>query len=205
LFPVCGLSPLARGTPLDYRCALCSRRFIPAGAGNTSLVRAPIILPAVYPRWRGEHEKLLVSLFVLGGLSPLARGTPDLEPEFIADTRFIPAGAGNTSKPGFAERVIAVYPRWRGEHVVSAKQLALQNGLSPLARGTRLWPWFEPDGTRFIPAGAGNTLFVCCVSFSITVYPRWRGEHKGTFTNASPLAGLSPLARGTPLHFRSHV
>ena len=50
-----GLSPLARGT-LQYNLTeLVIKRFIPAGAGNTSLIFANEIERAVYPRWRGEH------------------------------------------------------------------------------------------------------------------------------------------------------
>ncbi|KDZ07004.1 hypothetical protein AD03_2290 [Escherichia coli 2-474-04_S4_C2] len=52
-----GLSPLARGTPPAQYPLLPSRRFIPAGAGDT--VGKPLgpVLTTVYPRWRGEHTK----------------------------------------------------------------------------------------------------------------------------------------------------
>ncbi len=54
---VSGLSPLARGTRTQYHGVLRPRRFIPAGAGNTSgRVSEPVGFP-VYPRWRGEHTK----------------------------------------------------------------------------------------------------------------------------------------------------
>ena len=52
--------------------------------------------------------------------------------------RFIPAGAGNTEKLGRTPFSVAVYPRWRGEHTLAAAQADIANGLSPLARGTRL-------------------------------------------------------------------
>ncbi len=63
--------------------------------------------------------------------------------------------------------------------------------------------------SRFIPAGAGNTLnkhkFYC----NRTVYPRWRGEHDYDWRRQPGRNGLSPLARGThekffarPLHWR---
>ncbi|AGK10581.1 hypothetical protein ST1120_03683 [Salmonella enterica subsp. enterica] len=33
------------------------------------------LMPAVYPRWRGEHGKATPFFIDLAGLSPLARGT----------------------------------------------------------------------------------------------------------------------------------
>ena len=50
---------------------------------------------------------------------------------------------------------------------------------------------------RFIPAGAGNTVVFSTCSAGITVYPRWRGEHKRVGSICSTKPGLSPLARGT--------
>ena len=70
-------------------------------------------------------------------------------------------------------------------------------GLSPLARGTRdTEPW-RNNGPRFIPAGAGNTSAVSSEIPSLTVYPRWRGEHAAAFKLKRGGLGLSPLARGT--------
>ena len=50
-----GLSPLARGTQICYLIHQRAPRFIPAGAGNTSLLEAGFNKLLVYPRWRGEH------------------------------------------------------------------------------------------------------------------------------------------------------
>ncbi|RFN00601.1 hypothetical protein CFSAN002065_15318, partial [Salmonella enterica subsp. enterica serovar Heidelberg str. CFSAN002065] len=74
----------------------------------------------------------------------------------------------------------AVYPRWRGEHILFDKLAASHCGLSPLARGTPPHIMITPLPSRFIPAGAGNTLLIIdFIDFS-PVYPRWRGEHTKT-------------------------
>ncbi len=70
-----GLSPLARGTLIRPVIARAGDRFIPAGAGNTAATGRSAALPAVYPRWRGEHFVSSPISQWLHGLSPLARGT----------------------------------------------------------------------------------------------------------------------------------
>ncbi|AGR60140.1 hypothetical protein A464_2956 [Salmonella bongori N268-08] len=55
--------------------------------------------------------------------------------------------------------VIAVYPRWRGEHSDNSGKFVILTGLSPLARGTPTLNLCQSLHTRFIPAGAGNTDF----------------------------------------------
>ena len=73
-----GLSPLARGTPVNKLQAERISRFIPAGAGNT---REPVFVfqhETVYPRWRGEHAACWSVISCSAGLSPLARGTHDV-------------------------------------------------------------------------------------------------------------------------------
>ncbi len=71
----------------------------------------------------------------------------------------------------------AVYPRWRGEHVLPSYPAGAAAGLSPLARGTRLNDVASAMATRFIPAGAGNTGGMFINGMETPVYPRWRGEH----------------------------
>ncbi len=91
------------------------------------------------------------------GLSPLARGTRQA------------ANCGAMQN--------AVYPRWRGEHLLESSHCLHDFGLSPLARGTR-------------SAGLES-------SNSTAVYPRWRGEHVAPSASTVAVSGLSPLARGT--------
>ncbi len=91
-----GLSPLARGTLVGVVGPLGLMRFIPAGAGNTVLVKFGKFSIPVYPRWRGEHGLPASNLRAVGGLSPLARGTLLAQGYPAIAQRFIPAGAGNT-------------------------------------------------------------------------------------------------------------
>ena len=132
-----GLSPLARGTLC--RCQHCWRviRFIPAGAGNTKWRDRRADWRSVYPRWRGEHWRCWRISDSERGLSPLARGTLVWFQLPHGTPRFIPAGAGNTINRSRRIILPPVYPRWRGEHRTAVGAGYLQDGLSPLARGTR--------------------------------------------------------------------
>ena len=133
-----GLSPLARGTLNERRTGYNARRFIPAGAGNSTANQLPEPTSPVYPRWRGELHCNPSARAISRGLSPLARGTRDDSIAADESERFIPAGAGNSA--GNITNKINV------------------NGLSPLARGTHAFirrVWLR---LRFIPAGAGNSL-----------------------------------------------
>ncbi len=91
------------------------------------------------------------------GLSPLARGTPNIIQGINNYRRFIPAGAGNTLLWLRYWKSLPVYPRWRGEHTGSYYASSTHLGLSPLARGTHLIVVVVDLPERFIPAGAGNT------------------------------------------------
>ncbi len=133
-----GLSPLARGTLLCRFHITGLPRFIPAGAGNTTVQTAGYYFFAVYPRWCGEHNVRLSPLCVVAGLSPLARGTLHGFGFLFDGRRFIPAGAGNTYIRAKNKATATVYPRWRGEHAGFESSGARDAGLSPLARGTHL-------------------------------------------------------------------
>ncbi len=132
-----GLSPLARGTPLAGDMGVPLERFIPAGAGNTYPACDRDSFPAVYPRWRGEHEVAKYCQRDFFGLSPLARGTLYQSVNIFHLLRFIPAGAGNTVRSRSSRHTSPVYPRWRGEHDCTGGEYGTADGLSPLARGTR--------------------------------------------------------------------
>ena len=91
-----GLSPLARGTRLTILVRNNQRRFIPAGAGNSRSAAFPHASRSVYPRWRGELDRVERHSNRTNGLSPLARGTPAADWRGKCAGRFIPAGAGNS-------------------------------------------------------------------------------------------------------------
>ncbi|SUD50427.1 Domain of uncharacterised function (DUF2825) [Ectopseudomonas oleovorans] len=199
-----GSSPLARGTRIGAGKSSDSVRFIPAGAGNTRNPARRRQPAAVHPRWRGEHQGSPDAEAWRPGSSPLARGTL-VHPRLPgSNSRFIPAGAGNTKPTSTRPSLMPVHPRWRGEHAVVRAGNVFDYGSSPLARGTLQGEYRRSAYPRFIPAGAGNTLTPVTGAHPMTVHPRWRGEH-GLFDHdlkASP--GSSPLARGTLIP-RLHV
>ena len=91
----------------------------------------------VYPRWRGELNIGNGFAAAASGLSPLARGARHSQADPATALRFIPAGAGNTPASSVYSARSPVYPRWRGEHVITECSSPRALGLSPLARGTR--------------------------------------------------------------------
>ncbi len=142
----------------------------------------------------------ILAKYFFPDLSPLARGTHQRTGTARPPIRFIPAGAGNTSRGQNYQGDFPVYPRWRGEHFCLADVLAEDRGLSPLARGTRSPDRYPIFYGRFIPAGAGNTKSALGCRSASAVYPRWRGEHITMTAQRRSCCGLSPLARGTLLH-----
>ncbi len=194
-----GSSPLARGTLQVEGLELALERFIPAGAGNTAPTDDATGQFPVHPRWRGEHTKDGYECRQTDGSSPLARGTLDCCGRAIRQSRFIPAGAGNTHTTSTWRAMGSVHPRWRGEHQFNVSDVYCNSGSSPLARGTLGDAPPRPVQKRFIPAGAGNTSVPGWNKPPRTVHPRWRGEHLRPASSAAASAGSSPLARGTLL------
>ncbi len=111
--------------------------------------------------------------------------------------RFIPAYAGNTLGIATIVASPSVYPRIRGEHLISAGRLSYANGLSPHTRGTRVRQNLSNLNRRFIPAYAGNTALPPISSHAPAVYPRIRGEHVIQHGEMLVNIGLSPHTRGT--------
>ena len=193
-----GSSPLARGTLPEALKPALPLRFIPARAGNTTEPCPWPQAPTVHPRSRGEHWISQSPAPRIHGSSPLARGTPQqyVFPCFVH--RFIPARAGNTATVRVSVLRTSVHPRSRGEHRGITAARSAGDGSSPLARGTRFYLTLARRCRRFIPARAGNTSEVDTYACATPVHPRSRGEHFMNGAVPSSIAGLSPLARGTP-------
>ena len=203
--PISGSSPRARGTRLRADDPVRLGRFIPAGAGNTPRRAAGGSVPPVHPRGRGEHACEEVRAHAASGSSPRARGTR-AERHFDQHVvRFIPAGAGNTSRP--FPRVLdrTVHPRGRGEHAARSRNSSWSFGSSPRARGTRISAEQIRVTSRFIPAGAGNTLLQGLVVGAHAVHPRGRGEHMASSSKSCTSRGSSPRARGTRRKRARHI
>ena len=172
-----GSSPPARGTLAAVTCFPHRSRFIPACAGNTLVARWLLVLRAVHPRLRGEHDPVAIHVF--------------------GHVRFIPACAGNTRGREMSWMTIAVHPRLRGEHLRSEASVLTTNGSSPPARGTHNAVNAANGSGRFIPACAGNTLRSAKPRRWVTVHPRLRGEHAALSQSPIYNFGSSPPARGT--------
>ena len=72
---------------------------------------------------------------------------------------------------------MTVHPRRCGEHTATGAQKEIHCGSSPQVRGTRRIPPLDGARSRFIPAGAGNTV--------------------STITGTTSPFGSSPQVRGT--------
>ncbi len=118
LYPsnILGSPPLTRGILWSFDTNSGSRRFTPAGAGNTMKVQQVTERQQVHPRWRGEYLPSRIAFTISVGSPPLARGIPMYKYLKRQEARFTPAGAGNTKIIRLRWHFKQVHPRWRGEY-----------------------------------------------------------------------------------------
>ncbi len=133
-----GSSPRMRGTHGLSALGLHLSRFIPAYAGNTTQDLWSHLWQTVHPRVCGEHGFVSVHYLRSFGSSPRMRGTPGRRGAPSGSCRFIPAYAGNTSRPRPSPPGIPVHPRVCGEHQPSSSACSSASGSSPRMRGTLL-------------------------------------------------------------------
>ena len=132
----------------------------------------------VHPRLRGELSGAVVEALIVGGSSPLTRGTPgsNVRPKDVL--RFIPAYAGNSQDTHLVRDLPSVHPRLRGELTIRISMVICTSGSSPLTRGTLNDSPYK--------------------ALTRTVHPRLRGELFIVGVNVKSRVGSSPLTRGTP-------
>ena len=114
-----------------------------------------------------------------------------------AQSRFIPACAGNTRRSSTPRPAVSVHPRVCGEHQCLSELASLAAGSSPRVRGTRPWPAASSARARFIPACAGNTHLFAHFPSLPPVHPRVCGEHDAPLILEKSITGSSPRVRGT--------
>ena len=85
------------------------------------------------------------------------RGTPIDVLTAHAESRIIPADAGNTPRRNRQARSPWDHPRGCGEHIVIGSRNRGDEGSSPRMRGTHVTKENSVYGTGIIPADAGNT------------------------------------------------
>ena len=152
-----GSSPRARGTVLRLKFSNTQLRFIPASAGNSRETISVFCGFTVHPRERGEQTSSHSHCCLDYGSSPRARGTVSAKSLYKLPSRFIPASAGNRMERSLAKQNDAVHPRERGEQVQNRWFRLVPHGSSPRARGTAPVGGAAANGSRFIPASAGNS------------------------------------------------
>ena len=87
----------------------------------------------------------------------------------------------------------------RGERTVVSRSTRAAVGSSPHARGTQRHRRLLGLWRRFIPACAGNAVWLNAAPTRPTVHPRMRGERRQSVGLRGADGGSSPHARGTPM------
>ena len=193
-----GLSPRVRGNLDPQPGDEVSQGSIPACAGEpTGMVPAPVQV-RVYPRVCGGTDSCQRRYHDPGGLSPRVRGnrvrlqTPRIR------LGSIPACAGEPTCRRQCHRRCRVYPRVCGGTRQEAKDVAMQDGLSPRVRGNPSHRPRQPGRQGSIPACAGEPVDFLQLRRPIRVYPRVCGGTLDGLHRDSAHRGLSPRVRGNP-------
>ena len=131
-----GSSPRVRGTAFLPGKTVRRLRFIPACAGNRTVITRVAWPVAVHPRVCGEQLFWQQVLRGSSGSSPRVRGTVVLVVFNLGFSRFIPACAGNSTAFRVNTVLQAVHPRVCGEQLGASSRSLLCAGSSPRVRGT---------------------------------------------------------------------
>ena len=124
------------------------------------------------------------------------RGIPPGKLLQIANSRFIPADAGNTKTDSGAVAMQGVHPRGCGEYSRRHEYACRSAGSSPRMRGILLHGHLDLDLYRFIPADAGNTAFLAWAAMALPVHPRGCGEYTALRTTGIAEQSVHPRGCG---------
>ena len=152
---VAGSSPLARGSVQHVLSHAAANRFIPARAGIGTVPAVTLSTATVHPRSRGDRHLITACIYIRLGSSPLARGSADKQQHPCHRRRFIPARAGIGHECGRFPVMTPVHPRSRGDRPLNEWPVFINDGSSPLARGSDCHYQMGRCCLRFIPARAG--------------------------------------------------
>ena len=199
-----GSSPLSRGIPVGGTSENRGARIIPALAGNTQPRNQGHGGGRDHPRSRGEYGPTETPRQVAEGSSPLSRGIQAQAQKWAAETRIIPALAGNTCGSRHQGQPTPDHPRSRGEYTRPSIADPRHVGSSPLSRGIQGLSQERIARQRIIPALAGNTPEGGIRSVTPADHPRSRGEYPHDPAMVGGRLGSSPLSRGIRAEALSH-
>ena len=193
---VAGSSPLARGLRNAAEITATPTGIIPARAGFTPSLSTTCPAPRDHPRSRGVYRRHCPHHPGLHGSSPLARGLPQPQDEWVRGRGIIPARAGFTQVSMPRQVGKTDHPRSRGVYYEDMRTKLQVEGSSPLARGLPHLgdELVHPPG--IIPARAGFTSLPTDFSQGGADHPRSRGVYVRDRAKRFGLSGSSPLARG---------
>ncbi len=198
-FALCldGSSPRVRETCSTNMTFLKPLRFIPACAGNVSVIRSDNELHTVHPRVCGKRFGNALATRIESGSSPRVRETLYSIPSKAVSERFIPACAGNVPCLRCVQFRGAVHPRVCGKRYTAARARNVESGSSPRVRETSHDIHAKLNGHRFIPACAGNVPVVPKNCINHSVHPRVCGKRQHEFCCRLCEFGSSPRVRET--------
>ena len=186
-----------RGTALEDAPWEPLRRFIPAHAGNRQRYPPADHLYSVHPRACGEQTFAASHRSSGNGSSPRMRGTVCAVSSASGWHRFIPAHAGNSLDISIQSSFPPVHPRACGEQPFEKIERKGCYGSSPRMRGTVGNGAHDRAHGRFIPAHAGNRVYLLHGHALSPVHPRACGEQGLFASRACLVSGSSPRMRGT--------
>ncbi len=177
--PRYGPPPRAWGTPWRRSRTPWLGRSTPTRVGNTSYAAWSCGRATVHPHARGEHAWQLspapvetgppprawgtlttaVRVCVWGRSTPTRVGNTLSETEKLQRRRSTPTRVGNTARAGEPQRLEAVHPHARGEHVSSLRCACWVDGPPPRAWGTRAGRQPAIALVRSTPTRVGNTCW----------------------------------------------